>query len=590
MKTEKLVAGVLVVIMICLSFPSCANPAPEAPHEPLTIMTAKRDYSEFAKAFKKAYPEVELEFISYSGENSTYYSQKILEAGHAPDIYTSNVLPDKEVQKEHLIDLSVYDFSANYAVSRLNECSVGGAIYMLPCNYSVMGIYYNKTLFEKHGWVVPTSFQELEALAPKIREANVDLSVTSLEYTGYGFQYLFNLGDTVFLRMPEGLEWVEQFLGGEAIADTVWKDTIAYVQRWIDLGMIDGSWYNKTTDEAKNHFMEGNTAFFVHGGSFRFSQNEDGTGDQYGIIPWLSEDGSNNRYITSTNCYFGIHADLEKPENKQKLEDALKLMAFISTEEGQRLLPGGKMQLLPLSGVNEEAEGEYREVIKMLNAGFSAPLAYAGWEDLIVSVGTECLKWYSGESTGEEVINAMNRAMRDSLENKTNACAEILEDLTLEETACLVGKAFSEAVGADCSLISLGEYHDGKENKFGVNGCLWRGPVADEGISSVNPLGWVDTIKIATFTGKRIIQLAAEGFDLYGEGKPFPYVLTVNGIAELDEAREYTVVFCGYTEEVMKEGHIQDTQVSGMVALRNYLTKLGTVTKASICGKIQTTE
>ena len=582
MKVKMLTAYFLAVIIACLSFSSCMGNS-EAVHEPITIITAHKDYTQFEKAFKEAYPEVNLQFVSYSGHNSTSYLHRILEAGQAPDIYTSNVLPDKELQKEYLIDLSVYDFCTNYAISRLNECSIEGSIYMLPCNFSVLGIYYNKTLFEKHGWTVPKNFHELEALVPKINEANVDISATSLEFSGNGFQYLFNLGDTVFLRTPEGLDWTEQFFGGKVTADAAWKDTIEYMQKWIDHGIINGEWYGKTTDEAISHFCEGNTAFFIHGGIFRFSQNEDGTGDQYGLMPWLSIDGSNNRYITNTVCYFGLNAELEKPKNKQKLQDALKFMAFISTEEGQKLLPGNKQQFLPLEEGNEDAAEEYGGIMEMLNAGFSAPLAYAGWEDLIVPVGGECLKWYAGKSTGEQVIAEMNRSLKNSIENQTASFAEITEDLTLEETARLVGSAFIEATGADCSLISLGAYHDGKENEYGVNGCLWKGPVTDEIISTVNPLGWVDTVKTFTLTGEKIKQLADEGFDLYGDGNPFPYVLTTAVSAELDDVRLYTVVICGYTEEIKNIGSINNTRICGMDALREYLTRLGSVAKSNIC-------
>lgn len=583
MKAKKFAAYLLSVILICLSFCACSGNS-EAVHEPLTILTAHKDYTQFEKAFKQAYPEVNLQFISYSGHNSTVYLHKILEAGQAPDIYTSNILPDKELQKKHLIDLSVYDFSSKYATSLLNQCSVEGSIYMLPCNYSVLGIYYNKTLFEKHGWSVPTSFTELEELIPKIKEANVDVSATALEFTGNAFQYLFNLGDTVFLRTPEGIEWIEQFLSGNATADSAWKDTIDYVQKWIDLGIINGRWFEKTTSEAKSHFMQGNTAFYIDGEPFQFSQNDDGTGDRYGIMPWLSEDGSNNRYITNTACYFGLNANLEKPANKQKLQDALKFMEFISTEEGQRLLPGSQTQLLPLSEDGTETSEEYSEIIQMIDAGFSAPLTYAGWEDLIVPVGNECLKWYAGKSTGEQVIAVMNRALQNSIENKTNSCAEILEDLTQEETARLVGTAFARAAGADCSLISLGEYHNGNENDFGVNGCFWRGPVSDEIVSTINPLGWVDTVKTTVMTGNEIKQLANNGFDLFDDGNPFPYVLTVINGTELEDTKKYTVVICGYTKNVEDSSGIHDTKICGMDALRSYLTDLGKVRKSTICG------
>lgn len=574
MEARKILALIAAVVMVCLPLCGCAG-IPKPVHEPLTIMTGCRDYTVLEQALKEEYPEINLEFISYNGYNVTAYLQRLLEAGQIPDIYTTKILPDAVLQKEYLIDLSGYDFSARYAVSRLNECSVDGSIYMLPCNFSVLGIYYNKTLLEKYGWEVPTSFYEMEALVPKIRAAGLEVATTSLEYIGSAFQYLFNLGDTVFLRTPEGLDWMDGFLAGRVPADDAWADTIAYVQKWIDLGLIDGSWGSKPEKQAAEHFAEGNTVFFVHSGGFRYSQNEDGTGDRYGLMPWLSMDGSNNRYITSTACYFGLSAELELPRNKQKLADALKFMGFISTEKGQRLLSADSTQLLPLADSDALPDEEYKNIMEQLNAGFSAPLTYRGWEELIVPVGEECLQWYAGRSTGRNTIAAMERALQSSLQNETGAYATLPEDMTQEETAHLVGNAFAEAVNADCALISLGGYHDGKENRDGVNGRLFKGPVDDVIISTINPLGWVNTIKAVTLTGQEIRQLAREGVDLYGDGKPFSYVLAVVEGVRLERERQYTVAICGYNSEIMENGDLQDTGICGMDALRSYFAGLG---------------
>ena len=82
----------------------------DAPHEPLTIITGNRDYTEFEKEFKKRYPEINLEFISYKGKNATEYLNRLFESGDIPDICTQDVLPDAELQKKYLIDLSGYDW------------------------------------------------------------------------------------------------------------------------------------------------------------------------------------------------------------------------------------------------------------------------------------------------------------------------------------------------------------------------------------------------------------------------------------------------------------------------------------------------
>lgn len=66
-----------------------------------------------------------------------------------PDIYCTTQIWSSELQKEHLIDLSQYAITDMYNQVRLNELDADGAIYLLPYDYSISGIIYNKTLFRK---------------------------------------------------------------------------------------------------------------------------------------------------------------------------------------------------------------------------------------------------------------------------------------------------------------------------------------------------------------------------------------------------------------------------------------------------------
>lgn len=76
-----------------------------------------------------------------------------------PDIYVTTQAWDEELQKKNLVDLSKYLVSELYNQVRLNEYDVDGGIYLLPYDYVVLGIQYNKTLLEKNSIEVPTSFQ-----------------------------------------------------------------------------------------------------------------------------------------------------------------------------------------------------------------------------------------------------------------------------------------------------------------------------------------------------------------------------------------------------------------------------------------------
>ena len=154
----------------------------------------------FIEQVHSVYPEVNIEIVPYSGDNTTTCLQNMFEANDLPDICTLTVYdPMTYHVSDKLLDLSGYDFTDNYVESRLQEVSDNGAIYLLPSSYNCYGITYNKTLLREHGWELPNSFAELEALAAEAKEAGVDLCLPQIQYPGYGFQYLCNIADADFL-------------------------------------------------------------------------------------------------------------------------------------------------------------------------------------------------------------------------------------------------------------------------------------------------------------------------------------------------------------------------------------------------------
>lgn len=572
MKLKRLSTGVLAVLLVITMLASC-TPVSKT-HEPLTIITGRLDYTDFYKAFKEKYPEVELEFICYDGRNHSEYLSNLIKTGNLPDIFTPTIIPDKELQEKYLLDLSVYDVSSRYAVSRVQELNVNGGLYLLPTCYTIQGIIYNKDLFDKHGWKVPESFKELEQLAPTIQAAGVNLSVADLSLAGSGFQYLFSIASTKFLRSAEGVQWENDFLAGKVGAKDMWKSTITYVQKWIDMGMFAAPENGKESTEV---FGEGNTAFYISGCN-ALSANET-TGINCGYIPWLTQDGTNNRYITSISRYFGLNAELDKAKNKQKLEDALKFLDFLSTEQGLDYLFDGDYAISPFEKANDDSNYELKQY---LNNGHSAPLVYEGWEDLIVPLGEKSRDWFMGNATGKEVITLMENTLKESLKNPPKSYATVTEDLTNEETARFVGKAFMSASEADCALISLGGYYDGYINNRGVNGCLWKGDATEGILCTICPTGWSDKIPVATMTGAEINALYEKGYKRHEEAPSYPYLLMTADGSEIDESKTYKVAIAGYLEEDFKEGTLQETEIIGLDSLMEYAAKCKEINKDTV--------
>ncbi len=548
-------------------------------HEPLTI-TYSSGIDALEALVQESYPEIDLEVYPYTGRNWSRFTCDQMITGEMPDIYNTTLawLNYPEEMKAHLLDLSSYAFTDLYDPNLLAQQEVDGGLYLLPGNYYVYSLAYNATLFEEHGWKVPESFEELEALAPEIEAAGVDLASTNTDSAGQGFQYMCNLADTIDLTSLKGVKWQRDFLSGNATAEEGFGEAMDYMQKWIDLGMLEGS-------EARGGrrgfevFTEGNTAFMV-GGVDRWTQNEDGTGDRYEPMPYLSMDGTNNMYITMMSKNFGLSAKLAEPGNEQKLEDALHVMEVLSTFEGQNTFNNyNSSSISSLRGWTIDEANPLAPCMELLQAGQSAPLLYTGWEGFLAEVGGKVLDYLNGKCTGDDVLALTDELCAKFLENGAYSYSEVDRSYSGEETAMLTGRIFGDAVGADCALISVDRLQaDGRiQDGAGICGYMMPLPLTDERIVSVIPTGWNGTIQTVTLSGKQINEYMEKGYvvERDGETAVFPYVLVTKGGEALKDDTEYTVVVCGADEEMSAAGNITDSGVVGLQAFKDFFEDRG---------------
>lgn len=550
-------------------------------HEPLTIIDSGQDYTEFMDLVHERYPEIQIQVEGYLGQNQSRYFFRQLESDDMPDIYTTTYNWDGELQKKYLLDLSGEEFSGNYNEVYLDACSVDGENYLLPGDYSIQGIVYNKTLFEKHGWKVPGSFKELKKLLVEIKASEVQPSITMLGLPGYGFQFFCNVSDTIFLTTKNGKEWIQKFLGGTADARSGLDECAQYFQQWIDCGMLNGNNDTLAINECRNKFYEGNTAFLI-GSMDRLTQNEDGSGDQYGIMPYLSPDGTENMYITSVRRYYGLNKHLEDAGNEQKLEDALHFMEVLSTEEGEKALNGTDNRTLSsLKDNTVSDDSPYKEAIQEIQMGHGAPLLYAGWEAIVADGGTAAADWICGYKTGEEVLDIFDKLQSDYLQKGPISFGTAKDTLDTEQCAELTGIMFGEACDADAALISVNEWKEGVdaswENFFGANGKLFRGKITEDDLVVFLPTGWYDTIHTAELTGKEIKELKENGYNLYSDDISYPYILCTKNGEKLKDDQTYKTVICGEPEELQDAGRIDDTGIVGLEAAEKYLQEKGEI-------------
>ena len=551
-------------------------------HEVITFMAPYMEEEAFIEQVHSVYPEVNIEIVPYSGDNTTTCLQNMFEANDLPDICTLTVYdPMTYHVSDKLLDLSGYDFTDNYVESRLQEVSDNGAIYLLPSSYNCYGITYNKTLLREHGWELPNSFAELEALAAEAKEAGVDLCLPQIQYPGYGFQYLCNIADADFLGTLDGKLWQKDYLSGEAnVSNTPgMMQAMAYVQKWKDIGMLNDSGDALDDNVTRQRMTEGNTLFLI-GGTNGIVESDDNA-DKFGLMPYLSEDGTQNVFVLKVNRFYGLNKKLE--QNPQKLEDALKVMRVLSTVAGTSALlaeSSRKNSLLPFKDAKAD-DTYYADIANALNAGNTAPFIYSGWENTIVTTGLKMLDFIKGNATMEDVIRQLDEDQDSVVNNTPDTITTVTEELSQEDCAMLVGRCFAQATGSDLALVSLSTWIPGNptdQNHHGVAAKLYAKGITDYDLSVILPTGWNRTIQTVTLTGQQINDLLATGYDAYGNGKGYPYVMASPVQPEADKT--YQVAICGVSDQLAAEADVVDSGVVGMDAAKAFFGAYTSISRA----------
>ncbi len=233
---KKLISLCLTVVLI-ISLTACSFMPNSKPSDEedvcLSVLGIDTDYSRnFIKTIQTHFPDVKLQVEYYAvPNNASGYVERLIESGNAPDIVYSGAILEEELQKNYLLDLSVYDFAGQYSVSIINQRDVDGALYMLPGTYSVFSMLYNKSLFEEKGWTVPTTNDEFVTLCRQIREETDIIPVAHGGFAvGTYWRMLGALAQSDFLCTPEGAEWTKAFVRGEASFETGFGDALQMMQ------------------------------------------------------------------------------------------------------------------------------------------------------------------------------------------------------------------------------------------------------------------------------------------------------------------------------------------------------------------------
>ena len=357
---------------------------------------------------------------------------------------------------------------------------------------------------------------------------------------------------------------------------------MCYVQQYIDIGMFHTDPEDRHSEELIRDYLGGRKAVFFTGvWAPGYTKLPDG--DELGMMPYISEDGSKNVYMYSPSCYIGVSRRLAEPGNEKKLENAVRLLSLLYSQEGQKTFISQEtpcvMGIQSAGPVPEDSL--IHDAQQALWEGRAFPMTYGSWFGILSDIGQVYKDWFRGENgmDGPKSIARMDELLRGFLNQSDQIYfCECTADFTLEETGALVAKALGSKVGADGAMIPIGAYHEsGVSLRSGITGKLYKGKIDLEVSNSICP-GLDGEYAILTMTGAEAKALAQNGFDA-GDGQPFPYVLEIRGGGELKNSETYRISFLTqtYTEDVGRTCDAQVEKGSIRRFLREWLEEQKTV-------------
>ena len=228
-------------------------------------------------------------------------------------------------------------------------CSYQGSVYAIPEYVSVNGMVYNKTLFDKYGWKIPTTTAELDKLCKKIL-ADTDKKVAPIVYCGGAADGYIYFAVENWAFQYEGISQLDtfyEFENAEVFNPNQYKGKMYALQNLSKFFYDEGN-YTMTGSTGMTHIVaqskliQGEAAMMLNGswfetemsevlaqnpdveiGMFPVPQLSDSQGNVLHSANYTTEDDKRVMQATYGAYYF-------VPTEAPNKDDAMKFMKFLS--------------------------------------------------------------------------------------------------------------------------------------------------------------------------------------------------------------------------------------------------------------------
>lgn len=292
-----------------------------------------------------------------------------------------------------------------------------GKLYGLPRNTDVMAFFYNEKLFKDNGWELPTTYEELLALAPVITDAGfVPVAMDG----GDGWPMAIYLTDLMIRINGNSKDIIANAVATGDFSDPVFTKATDLLVQTADANLFQTGYDTQDYGTAMNLFTNGQAAMFYMGAwESSMALNKDipeevRTNIRAFTMPALANGVGKQTDIAAWNG--GGYAVSEASEVK---EEAIKFLNYMyqpdklskyGWENGVGM--SAQDQSPYMTGNETELQNVFTDIVNTATSVSGTPLNDCGLSSFKAVIESEIQSVSNGTETTEEFLSALEASCK----------------------------------------------------------------------------------------------------------------------------------------------------------------------------------
>ena len=311
---------------------------------------ADRHPEKLIEEFEKQNPNIKVNYQIVKNLDEYLKAQQVRMLS-GTDIDVTTVRPESiedYVEAGYLMDITGNEYLENYKDGMLNNITIDGKVYGIADAINLIGIYYNKDMFEENGIKVPENYTEFMEACDAFKEKGFYCMANGCK-DGWPISFdIYTYMHDLMVKDPEIFEKAN--VGEISYTDDVFVEAFNKINDFYDAGYLSPDSMSFTGDDAVALFVKEEIPMLCQG-EWQATVFDDAELDfELGVFPIPVESTDEVVIPVSVGSYNAGVSSTKHPE------EVNKFLEFMSTQEGASITANQMKAFSPVKGV--ELEGD----------------------------------------------------------------------------------------------------------------------------------------------------------------------------------------------------------------------------------------